>query len=325
MDKWILKEYDFWILEGHGSQPTLGSALLRFKRRGVDKLSALLREEMLELKEAAREYEDALQKTFYPDAVDYFELSDRGSQLSVHAIPRYQKERNFAGKLWQDKGQWPAMQPSGDIKEICQTLQAHLPVSEQGCLFYFVRHGETEWNKQSKVLGHENISINQDGRAQAQELKSMLAPLSFDKVVCSDLKRAYDTASIAVEGRGQAIMQDSRLRSRDWGDLTGRATTLLYMTNPELFACVETNEAIEARVFDFLEEFVAKYPEAKKALVVCHGSIIRITMSKLLGFVFEGIIHVPNTAWLKISHRKRMWKLEEVKDIQLPINLRFTR
>lgn len=308
MERPILKEYDFWILEAHDCQLTPGSAILRFKRRGVDKLSALLPEEMLEMQEVMREYEAALQQAFHCDAVEYLTLCNRDPRLHVHAIPRCQK----------------AMQPAENL-EIQAIIKEHLPQNEPRCLFYFVRHGETDWNRQSKVLGHLDISINQDGSAQAHELKSMLAPLSFDKIVSSDLKRAYDTAEIASQGRGQTIVQESRLRSRDWGDLTGRATTLLYMTNPQLFACVETNEAIEARVFDFLEEFVATHPEAKNVLVVCHGSIMRITMSRLLGFIFEGIINVPNTAWLKISHRKKSWKLEEIKDIQLPINLRFVR
>ncbi|MCE5316967.1 MAG: histidine phosphatase family protein, partial [Parachlamydia sp.] len=198
------------------------------------------------------------------------------------------------------------------------------PASEPKVLFYFVRHGETDWNKQNKALGHLDISINTDGFSQAQELKQLLAPLAFDRIVSSDLKRAHDTASIVAEGRGQTILQDRRLRSRDWGELTGKASTLLYITNPELFACVEKSEVMEERIFHFLEEFAAAHPK-ERVLVVCHGSIMRIIMSKVLGFVLEGVIVVPNTAWLKLSRRKNTWKLEEIKDIQLPMDLRFTR
>lgn len=328
----FLKEYDNWILEAKHRQSTLGSAIIRFKRPRVDhlvnNLAGLKREELVELEAVMRDYERALHTIFQPDAVHYFLLGNRDPQLHFHAIPRYRDEREFAGCLWKDSnfGHMPDMNASHqcDMQAIVKALKAALPDSETNTLFYFVRHGETDWNKQNTALGHVDISINADGLAQAQELKRLLSSLSFDMIVSSDLKRAYDTAHIVAEGRGQSIQQDSRIRSRDWGELTGKASTLLYITNPELFACVESTEAMEKRIFHFLEEFVATHSN-KRVLVVCHGSIMRIIMSKILRFVLEGVIVVPNTAWLKLSHCRNSWNLEEIKDIQLPKNLRFMR
>ncbi|MCE5317841.1 MAG: hypothetical protein LLG04_10875, partial [Parachlamydia sp.] len=76
----ILREYDSWILEIDGEQPTLGSSVIRFKRPGLKKLAALNRDEMQELEEVMRDFEGALQPEFFPDAVHYFLLGNRDPQ-----------------------------------------------------------------------------------------------------------------------------------------------------------------------------------------------------------------------------------------------------
>ena len=35
--------------------------------------------------------------------------------------------------------------------------------------FILVRHGETEWNKLGRFQGHQDISLNERGLAQARE------------------------------------------------------------------------------------------------------------------------------------------------------------
>ncbi len=205
-------------------------------------------------------------------------------------------------------------------------LLAVMQVPEIGLrqYFYFVRHGETEWNKRAKALGHLDISINESGKSQALELKEELKEMPFDALVSSDLKRAFDTATIVNEEHRVTIETDPRLRARDWGELTGKASTLLYATNPELFACVESSEKIQERVFHFLNEFVKSHPQRENVCVVCHGSVIRVILAKLLGFAFANRkFIVRNTAILKISCYKGNWKLEETHDIELPNTLIF--
>ncbi len=66
--------------------------------------------------------------------------------------------------------------------------------------FYFLRHGETDWNSKLKLLqGHTDIPLNDIGHRQAAQVPSLLerieAELRFDRIICSDLTRARETAS----------------------------------------------------------------------------------------------------------------------------------
>lgn len=45
--------------------------------------------------------------------------------------------------------------------EISRVMIPHIP-------FYFLRHGETDWNLQRKMMGGVDIPLNATGRAQAE-------------------------------------------------------------------------------------------------------------------------------------------------------------
>jgi broad specificity phosphatase PhoE len=57
-----------------------------------------------------------------------------------------------------------------------------------------VRHGETDWNKESYFRGHEDVKLNATGIAQADAVAEALKDKVFDAVYSSTLKRALVTA-----------------------------------------------------------------------------------------------------------------------------------
>ena len=58
----------------------------------------------------------------------------------------------------------------------------------------FVRHGQTEWNSLGKQQGKEDIPLNSRGIEQAKQTAQLLADRQFDRVYCSPLQRAKQTA-----------------------------------------------------------------------------------------------------------------------------------
>ncbi len=78
--------------------------------------------------------------------------------------------------------------------------------------YFFVRHGQTDWNLQGKIQGHTDIPLNDTGREQAKSLKKILEGTPFSACFASDLQRAVETASIVVEGRSLDVVKEKLLR-----------------------------------------------------------------------------------------------------------------
>lgn len=87
--------------------------------------------------------------------------------------------------------------------------------------FYFVRHGETDWNKAGRIQGHTDIPLNETGRTQAEQVVAVLARMPIDRIVASGLSRAYETASIINAALQKPLTVDDGLKERHFGDFEG--------------------------------------------------------------------------------------------------------
>ena len=61
--------------------------------------------------------------------------------------------------------------------------------------FTFIRHGETDWNRQQRFQGQIDVPLNDIGLAQAQRLGQRLAADPAELLVASDLMRTRQTAA----------------------------------------------------------------------------------------------------------------------------------
>lgn len=63
--------------------------------------------------------------------------------------------------------------------------------------FYFVRHGQTDWNKVNQELcDQDDISLNEAGLIQAANASNKINKLGITKIYSSPLMRAKQTAEI---------------------------------------------------------------------------------------------------------------------------------
>lgn len=88
--------------------------------------------------------------------------------------------------------------------------------------FYFVRHGRTDWNLQRKLLGRDDIPLNDLGIADALAHQRFFADIALNEIVCSPLKRACQTARVINEEKNVPIVQDHRLVEMDYGYYSGK-------------------------------------------------------------------------------------------------------
>jgi len=84
-----------------------------------------------------------------------------------------------------------------------------------------IRHGETAWNRLSRIQGHTDIPLNDKGRWQADRLGAALADEPLTAVYSSDLQRAHETAEALARACGVAVRPDAQLRERHFGEMEG--------------------------------------------------------------------------------------------------------
>lgn len=144
-------------------------------------------------------------------------------------------------------------------------------------IFYLVRHGETDWNRQHRVQGSSDIPLNDTGRRQARGAARLLARRSLDTVYTSPLSRAVETAQIISDELGLgAPISDAGFVERDYGDAEGLTRTQINSRwrGSTPIPGQESRASVQRRVTAALHH-LAKGNEGKHVVVTTHGGVIR--------------------------------------------------
>lgn len=160
---------------------------------------------------------------------------------------------------------------------------------------YFIRHGQTEHNKDGLLTGQTDVPLNSEGLKEALAAKLQI-PDGVTDIYSSDLIRCKQTTEILNENLGLPVTFDSRLRERNFGTLSGRTweeeglmTELRSKDKNQQYDYRsyggESVEDVKKRVLDFILEINNLKKEAK-ILVVTSGGVLR-----LLHNLFNGEIH----------------------------------
>ena len=143
---------------------------------------------------------------------------------------------------------------------------------------YFEGHATTPDNEASIASGHNDVDLSEAGCSQAAgEKRRRYESIEFDAVFTSDLSRAYKTAQLMFDGKDVPIIQDSRLRECDYGDLTQRPREEMEQVRARsIFAPFPNGESLEqvmTRMKSFIED-LAKDDDYHQILVVGHAGTL---------------------------------------------------
>lgn len=175
-----------------------------------------------------------------------------------------------------------------------------------------VRHGETDWNRVGRVQGREDIPLNETGRAQAIATGRYLRQFRWDRLICSPLQRAHETAAIiarCLETGGFAPLDD--FMERDFGAASGLTTLERRARFPEgPIPGLEEVDPFRRRVMDALTALVSA-PREERILVVTHGAVIGVALAA----ISNGEIGTSKTVLLPaclnlLSYRAPVWQIE---------------
>lgn len=158
-----------------------------------------------------------------------------------------------------------------------------------------MRHGRTAWNARRRFQGHTDVPLDDEGRAQAAALATLLRDERVDAAVASDLVRAAETARIVLGARDVGLRLDPGWREMRFGDWEGLTWDEIVAAHPELDPANETapraytpanGESFDelcARVDAAVERVTAALDDDGVVLVATHAGPLHALLRVLLG------------------------------------------
>lgn len=169
--------------------------------------------------------------------------------------------------------------------------------------FYFVRHGETEWNVKKKIQGKTDIPLNERGEQQAEVLAKELrerqkkGEFCVVKAYTSPQLRAAKTAQIVAEELEISCIALDELREMDLGEWEGSnwdvieatyGNTYHYWNEHRRYTHTpggESYDEVLERTLVALEGILSR--ETGNVLVVSHSAILMALRCYLAKLPFE--------------------------------------
>lgn len=188
-------------------------------------------------------------------------------------------------------------------------------------MIYLMRHGAIETGAQKRYIGQLDLPLNSTGREQARWWREKLASVPFERIITSDLKRAYQTAAIIAEKQAAPIHAMAELREIDMGEWDGRSMASIRRQFP--YKWEERGRRIDrfrppgGESFRQLSDRAAPVIEKLAAqmtgplLMVAHAGVNRTLLCHVLGMPLQNLLRIAQdfSALNLIEFRGGRWRL----------------
>lgn len=175
-----------------------------------------------------------------------------------------------------------------------------------------IRHGETDWNREDRLQGREDIELNERGREQARVTADYLHGYNWNVVVTSPLKRAGETASIIADHLGiERVDVMPEFIQRDYGAASGMTYKEIDLAFPDgKIPRLEDRYELHLRCMEGLNALPIKYPSSN-VLVVTHSAVIKAILGGVSGHeVNVGGRHMGNAGLSLLQFHGGAWEIE---------------
>jgi broad specificity phosphatase PhoE len=201
---------------------------------------------------------------------------------------------NFAGN-WGQPVQIESLNQIGHLGEIFpKPREGHV-----GPRLLLVRHGETEWNRQTRFQGQIDVPLNDNGRKQAQLAAEFLKDIPIDFAVTSPMLRPKETAEIILKEHPQVqLALHAELSEISHGLWEGKLEAEIEQMYPgELGRWRDTPAEVQMPEGENLQQVwdraiaawneivqtAATSSDGKTGLVVAHDATNKVILCQLMG------------------------------------------
>ncbi len=156
---------------------------------------------------------------------------------------------------------------------------------------FLVRHGQTDWNVERRVLGRSEVGLNERGREEAAAIADALRRFPLQRVVASPQRRAQETAAAIARAHSLPVQTSEdfaevwvaeRWVGKKYADLRRDPELERYLADPTRKSDrIEDIESVKARVVRAANALLAENSSGDLA-VVSHGDPLRVLLAHFL-------------------------------------------
>jgi len=171
--------------------------------------------------------------------------------------------------------------------------------------FWFLRHGETDYNAAGLSQGALDISLNATGRAQAAAAGPLLAGQGITSIVSSPMQRTRETTDIVNGFLRLPVQYEPDLREVIFGGMEGKPLLPWF---PEWLEGRYTPPNAEsfAQVLTRIDHAMEKILTPGPLLIVAHGGVFR-ALRDLMNLPKQGL--TPNAEPLYCAPGDTGWQV----------------
>ncbi|MXW40309.1 MAG: histidine phosphatase family protein [Synechococcus sp. SB0668_bin_15] len=172
------------------------------------------------------------------------------------------------------------------------------PGPRRGGRILLLRHGETDWNRQSRFQGQIDVPLNATGRQQAQQAAAFLRHSPVKRAYTSPMARPRETAELVLAHHaGVPLVTCEGLLEIGHGLWEGKLEQDIQAQWPQLLATWktaphqvvmpgpggETIQQVSQRAVAAMERIAQELEDGETALVVAHDAVNKAVLCHLLG------------------------------------------
>lgn len=193
---------------------------------------------------------------------------------------------------------------------------------------YLIRHGQTAWNAQSRVMGRSETPLDAIGEKQVSQMAKSLKDFTIEKIFSSPQLRAQQTAQALAMVKNIPVHRDERLAEIDFPRWQGktieeirddevyrsRRKDILSFLHPE----VESYQSL----IDRISAFCVDMEKAERDIaVVTHADVVKGFMIHLLQVPSETFFQfkIQNASCTVLNKENERWILELMNFSSTPL------
>ena len=163
-------------------------------------------------------------------------------------------------------------------------------------LLYVIRHGETDWNTEHRVMGDGPVPLNEKGKEDVRRLAHALEGEAIRVIYTSTVERAVETTRILSEVWNAEVHEESRLNEspyerwvgKRYEELRGDREFQLYLSKPTQsnFSRREGVGGIQERALQAVER-IRREANTGRIAAVSHSDVIKPVVAYYLGMSLD--------------------------------------